>query len=278
MTESGEHAEKKHRGLFRRRAAHNELNEELSADFGLDLSEHLEGIRDALAAFIDGARHAGLDAPVPTCPDWTVRQLIAHQGMVHRWATAELRGEKSNPSMQEGLEVKDPITWLHDGGLTLVETLDSVPDDVEALVFLNDAPPPRSFWARRQCHETTIHAIDALASSLGRPVRAEDTWISREIALDGIDELLTGFVTRKRSPLRAETPTTFVVRPRDAGMRWTVNVSSEPAVTERRDHEHADVVLEGSAVALYLALWNRSEEIQADGFDLWRSTACITWD
>ncbi|WP_425490128.1 maleylpyruvate isomerase N-terminal domain-containing protein [Nocardioides ginsengisegetis] len=23
--------------------------------------------------------------PVPTCPDWTVRHLVAHQGMVHRW-------------------------------------------------------------------------------------------------------------------------------------------------------------------------------------------------
>src|ERR1700710_3053739 len=257
--------------------AHASLDAELSADFGIDLSEHLEGIRDALAACIDGARHAGLDAPVPGCPEWTVRQLVAHLGMVHRWATAEVRGEQSDPSMQEGLEVDDPISWLHDGGLRLLETLDSAPGDLEAPVFLEDAPPPRRFWARRQCHETTIHAVDALAASLGRTARADDTWISREIALDGIDELLTGFVTRRSSKLRAETPTTIAVRPGDASMRWTVHVSTEPAVTERKDTHHADVELEGSAVALYLALWNRSEEIQADGFDLWRSTARVTW-
>ena len=47
------------------------------------------------------------------------------------------------------------------------------PDDVEALVFLNDAPAPREFWARRQCHETTMHAVDALAASLGRPPRPD---------------------------------------------------------------------------------------------------------
>ncbi len=40
-------------------------------------------------------------------------------------------------------------------------------------------------------------------------------------------------------------------------------------------HEHADVVLEGTAVQLYLALWNRSDELQVDGFDLWRRTARV---
>ena len=29
-------------------------------------------------------RRAGLDAPVPTAPGWNVRDLVAHQGMVHR--------------------------------------------------------------------------------------------------------------------------------------------------------------------------------------------------
>ena len=39
------------------------------------------------------SRAAGADAPVPTCPGWTVRDLLAHQGMVHRWATAVVRGD-----------------------------------------------------------------------------------------------------------------------------------------------------------------------------------------
>ena len=66
-------------------------------------------------------------------------------------------------------------------------------------MFLADAPSPRCFWARRQCHETTIHAVDALSASLGRyPVAADASWIGTELALDGIDELLTGFLPRPR--------------------------------------------------------------------------------
>ena len=51
----------------------------------LTIEHHLDGLREALVAFVRYADRAGLQASVPTTPDWTVRQLIAHQGMVHRW-------------------------------------------------------------------------------------------------------------------------------------------------------------------------------------------------
>ena len=245
----------------------------------VDLSEHLEGLRVALAAFVDHADHAGLDAAVPTAPAWTVRDLVAHQGMVHRWAAGNVRGTPSDPDAleAEGLESTDPLLWLHDGALDVIEAIQSATDDLSALVFLNDAPPPRQFWARRQCHETTIHAVDALSASLGRSLRAADTWITREIAVDGIDELLTGFMTRGRSKLRNERPTRFAVRPTDAEQSWAVTVSDQPAVSGRDGVGDADVVLEGSAVALYLTLWNRSDEVTADGFELWRDLARVNW-
>ena len=245
----------------------------------MDLSQHVEGLREALAAFVDHAGRAGLDAAVPTAPDWTVRQLIAHQGMVHRWAAGNLRGSSGDPDdlEAEGLAAADPLMWLHEGGLDVIDAIESAPDDVEALVFLNDAPPPRQFWARRQCHETTVHSVDALAARLGRTPRADETWVTRDLALDGIDELLSGFLTRSKSRLRSDEPVTFGIRPSDVPSSWLVRVSSEPAVVERDVHEHADVVLEGSAESLYLALWNRSDEIQADGFDLWRRAARVTW-
>jgi uncharacterized protein (TIGR03083 family) len=225
------------------------------------------------------ARQAGLDARVPTAPDWDVRGLVAHQGMVHRWAADLLKGERSDPDHyeKEGRDAADPVGWLHQGGLRLVETLQDAPDDVDAPVFLNEAPAPRLFWARRQCHETTIHAVDALAAALGRAPTAQETWVTREMALDGIDELLVGFLTRKRSGLRSERPVTFSIRPSDVRRSWLVRVGSEPPVVERDAGSGADVVLEGTAEQLYLALWNRSDEVQAAGFDLWRSTAHVTW-
>ena len=245
----------------------------------MELPEHLEGLRASLASMIANSRKAGLETAVPTTPDWNVHQLLAHQGMVHRWATDVLRGQRSDPSHYEaeGLASADPVNWLHDGGLRLLKTLQDAPGDLEAMVFLNDAPPPRRFWARRQCHETTIHAVDALAARLGRVPTAEETWVTRDMAVDGIDELVVGFLTRDGSRLRSEQPVTFSIRPQDVRRSWLVHVSSEPAVVERDDNGPADIVLEGSAEQLYLALWNRSDEVQVEGFDLWRETARVTW-
>jgi uncharacterized protein (TIGR03083 family) len=246
----------------------------------MDLDRHLAGVCDALDAFVEHATAAGLDAMVPTTPDWDVRRLVAHQGLVHRWAAATIVGERIDDDAveREGLEATDPIGWLRAGGERLVTMIASAPADLQALVFLADAPAPREFWARRQCHETTIHAVDALAADLGRYPRSADTWIARDLALDGIDELLTGFLPRPRSRLRTSEPTTVAVLPDDSDEHWLVSVSGRPPVTRRGagDHE-ADVVLRGSAVALYLTLWNRSEEVEADGFGLWADGASVSW-
>jgi uncharacterized protein (TIGR03083 family) len=246
----------------------------------MDLHRHLGGVREALDAFAAHASVAGMAAPVPTTPDWDVRRLVAHQGLVHRWAAAAVQGRQIDDHAveREGLEADDSIAWLRQGATDLVRTIERAPADLDAVVFLADAPPPREFWARRQCHETTIHAVDALAAELGRRPRSTDTWIDRDLALDGIDELLTGFLPRPRSRLRTPDPTTVAVLPDDAEERWLVSVSDQAPVTQRgMGGEAADVVLRGSAVALYLTLWNRSDEVSADGFGLWADAARVTW-
>ena len=255
----------------------------------LTLEDHLGGLRDAVSAFGAHAERAGLDAPVPTCPDWSVRRLLAHQGMVHRWAAAALRGERVEAEAFErsGLASDDPVGWLRQGAVEVLTAIEAADEDVRTVVFLNDAPPPRRFWARRQCHETTMHAVDALSADLGRRPRAADTWIDPVLARDGIDELLGGFLTRNHSRLRCEDPMTVLVAPTDAEESWRLDVSIRPAVTTRRttppgdsgDLDDADIVLRAPSVALYLALWNRSDEVEAapDLADLWRTQSSVTW-
>jgi uncharacterized protein (TIGR03083 family) len=246
----------------------------------LPLTRHLDGLRDAMVAFVRYADRAGLQAPVPTCPDWTVRDLVAHQGMVHRWATALVRGEADiDPDAFEaqGRDSADPLEWLREGVIDLAETLTRAPADTVAPVFLNDAPAPREFWARRQCHETTVHAVDALAASLGRLPTAHETWIDPALAIDGIDELLGGFLTRPRSRLRCDEDGVLVVAPDDGPDWWRVDVGPRPAVTSRRTgpRESGDWELEGTAVDLYLSLWNRTRREGLDG--AWRERAAVTW-
>jgi uncharacterized protein (TIGR03083 family) len=249
----------------------------------LTTARHLDGLHEAVAAFVGYADRAGLEAPVPTCPDWTVHDLVAHQGMVHRWAAAILRGERAADEAVEGYRAaghaaEEPLTWLREGAAELAETVTAAPEDLAALVFLNDAPPARAFWARRQCHETTMHAVDALSASLGRAPRADEVWLDAELAGDGIDELLGGFLTRPRSRLRCDEEALLVVRPDDLPDWWEVSLGPRPARTERRTTDSAGSVpdpdweLTGSAVELYLRLWNRSEAPQE-----WRRLTAVTW-
>ena len=166
---------------------------------------------------------AGLDAPVPTCPTWDARALVAHQTMVHRWATAHVRGDDPNDVLNQ-TAIRETVEYLPgyylEGHAALLDALRAAPPDLRALRFLNDAPAPREFWARRQAHETTIHSVDALAAQLGRWPKADETGIEVPLAIDGLDELLGGFFTRGQSKLvrRGGVPPRGRARPTPIGV------------------------------------------------------------
>ena len=89
-------------------------------------------------------------------------------------------------------------------------------------------------------------------------------------------------MTRNKSRLRSADPLTIGVVADDSPTGWLVEVSPSPAVVTiaARDEvaDRADVLLEGPAVAVYLTLWNRSDELEVDDgvLDPWRR-APITW-
>jgi uncharacterized protein (TIGR03083 family) len=250
----------------------------------LSLDDHLAGLAQAGAALRNAAATAGLAAKVPTCPAWDVTDLVVHQGMVHRWAAANLRGDTDHDttaSAAQGRAAADVLAWFTDGLAALAETVRATPDDATAMVFLKDAPPPRRFWARRQCHETTIHSVDAISAAHGRWPAAAETDIDPLLAADGIDELLTGFITRGKGRLHAAEPYAILVQTADTGHSWTVRVSDGPVVTTVGQTAQPDVVFSGTARQLYLSLWNRADEIDTDGrpdvLDQWRSEVHVRW-
>jgi len=237
----------------------------------------------------DEAERVLLSDPVPTCPDWTVRELVEHLGGVHRWATMII-SEGLLQSPDESLfdttfaAPADPgelLPWFQEGADRLIETLRVAPDDLRAFVFLKSAPPARTFWARRETHETTIHRIDALAARLGRMPTTAEAGISTAVALDGIDELVNGFVPRRSSRLRTDEPFRTVVAPTDAPIAWTVAVSDGAAVVTEGDDQGAQSRITGTAAALYLGLWNRGDDVAEKGtVDLlghWRDQVRVSW-
>jgi len=250
----------------------------------LTLDQHLSALRASGAALRAAAAKAGPDAKVPTCPTWDVGKLVSHQGMVHRWAAANLRRERdhdTSASLAEAAAAPDLLEWYSTGLDALVETIAATPDDAQAYVFLNDAPPPRRFWARRQAHETTIHSVDAVSATLGRWPTAADVDIDPELAVDGIDELLTGFVTRGKGRLQADPSYTLVVRAEDTGHAWTLRVGDGPVETTVGTMDDADAGFSGTAVQLYLSLWNRADELtvagRPDSVAEWRTQIRIRW-
>lgn len=259
----------------------------------LSSPEHCAAITYAVERLSDAATAAGLGAAVPTCPGWTVRDLVAHLGMVHRWATAHVTGDRAAQqeaatveAEAQGREVEDPMAWLLHGADDLVTALRAAPADLEAFVFLKDAPAPREFWARRQCHETTIHAVDGLSAALGRAPTAEEarrTGVSAALALDGLDELLTGFVPRRSSRLRSEHPLRIAVRPNDAELAWLVDVGEDAPVTTRHTPStlpEVDDTFSGTAVQLYLGLWNRGDEAGSGDVAVlqrWQELVRVSW-
>jgi uncharacterized protein (TIGR03083 family) len=225
------------------------------------------------------AEAAGPDADVPTCPGWRIRDLLRHVGTVHRWATAfvtEGYTEYRPDAGETGLDGEELLDWFREGHGLLVGALSEAPPDVTCWTFL-PAPSPLAFWARRQTHETTVHRVDAeSACDKAGPV-------APDVAVDGLDELLSGFHARSRSRVRTEAPRVLRLRATDTDDVWTVRLSTEPARTERGGSGPADCELTGTAEDLYLTLWNRlplsAVSISGDRelAQLWRERSAITW-
>jgi uncharacterized protein (TIGR03083 family) len=248
----------------------------------METAEFIEVLKVDGRLLADAAEAAGPDAEVPSCPGWRVRDLVRHQGVVHRWATRFVAEGRTQPEpIAAEAPEDDPalIPWFREGHGRLVAALEAAPSGLDCWYFLK-APSPLAFWARRQAHETAVHRVDA-ELALGRAPSPVDP----EFAADGIDELLAAFHVRKKSRIRSETPRTLRVRAVDTDAArddWLAHVSAEPLVVEREAKGEADCTVSGTAEELYLTLWNRGpyEKLQVTGdaslLDLWRRTAAIT--
>jgi len=209
---------------------------------------------------VDGA---DLTRPVPTCPDWTLRQLATHVGRAHRWA-AEITSTRSAEfipfrQVPDGRLPDDPAThapWLRAGAARIVEAVRAAGSDP---VWTLDGLRPASFWGRRMAHETAVHRADAEIAA-GREVRFEP-----DIAADAIDEwigLLSGLGSGADDPRLGALPDGAVlhVHATDEGLdgagEWLVRREGSE-VTAQPGHGQGDVALRGPAGRLLLVLMRR---------------------
>jgi uncharacterized protein (TIGR03083 family) len=262
------------------------------------VEEHLAALRregELMARTLDGV--SDWEAPVPTCPGWTVRELAHHLGRVHRWAALVVRERRDGDPEKDTEEERiwgpmpadpDVAAWYRDSHAALVATLEAAPEDLACWAFL-PASSPRAFWARRQAHETAIHRVDAQAAGGGMGGGPEGLeggsvidGVEPAFAVDGIDELLLGFYSRPRNRARTDTQRSLSVTAEDADASWIIHFGPDGAHPERAAGTgNEDCEVRGGASELYLALWNRRplEAMRVAGdpglVEVWRTKATI---
>jgi uncharacterized protein (TIGR03083 family) len=204
----------------------------------------------------------GHEVAVPSCPGWSVGDVVGHVGGAHRWCSRVLAGGEatsSRPSSDAKMEMAQLLPWYREGLEEMLGQLRSTPPDRPTWT-----PVPAGtagWWTRKMVVETALHrwdAADAVAFAHGRTPEP----VAFEIAVDGIDEFVGDFVTGlvRRSGGTAPAGAVELVA-LDGPKSWTMDLggSRDGTVT----------TVSGSASDLVLWLWNRLpdplERLQIEG-------------
>jgi uncharacterized protein (TIGR03083 family) len=224
----------------------------------MDRSRYLDLLRSDGAALRTAAAR-GLDAPVPPCPGWTVRDAVEHVAEVyeHKAAAIGLGGARPDPWPPEWPE-RDPLDWYDDAFARLLAALETAAPDAPSWTWWPE-DQTAGFWVRRMAQETAVHRVD-VESAFGTP-----SPVDAALAVDGVDEVLTMMLSGDwAEEPHPELTGTALVR---AGERsWHVTMEAAE-VGVREGEGPADVTVTGDPSPLLLWLWGRApdEAVTFDG-------------
>jgi uncharacterized protein (TIGR03083 family) len=216
------------------------------------------------AAFEEAAsREEGLATPVPSCPGWTMLDLVHHLAALYRSVRSHVsRGVTSRPESAGTADLDElptgaaAIQWWADEFEALQKLLDTLDPQMPAW---NWAPQSKqvAFWQRRMAHETAIHRWDA-QTAVGHTEPIEP-----KLAVDGVTEVLDTWLPagRRRGP--EDRSGVVQLTATDTGQDWFVRLRG-PGVAlldtgtwlDHDDH-HARALARGTASDLNLALFGR---------------------
>jgi uncharacterized protein (TIGR03083 family) len=203
--------------------------------------------------------------PIPTCPDWTLRQLVTHVGRAHRWAAEITRTKAAAPipfrAVPDGKLPDDPAeqrAWLRAGAALIIGAVREAGSD---LVWSFTGPGPAGFWIRRMAHETLVHRADAQLAAGAEP----EPVIDAEEAADAIDEwltLLTAGILGHADELTETLPAGAVLHLHatddELGGRGEWMIRHDPGgLTVEPGHGNADAAVTGPAASMLLVLMRR---------------------
>ncbi len=225
--------------------------------------DHLSHIRRESEEFLATALDGSLDTPVSACPGWTVADLVGHLGVVQRFHGSHiLRGVTDPPP---GPRPDPPASgladWFSEGTVQLLDNLATVGFDTPAWNWsIRPQDATTRFWHRRMACEAAIHRWDV------QHARRRATGFDRDLALDGIDEVLAMQIPSKRTGGEPEGTVTVHVIDGDHPQQL---ITGDPAASS--------ATIRGSADDVWLALWGRLplSDLEVEG-DLALAASAVT--
>ncbi|ORA43003.1 hypothetical protein BST22_27640 [Mycolicibacterium chubuense] len=217
-------------------------------------------------AFGDLIRTGDPATPVPTCGDWTLKQLFRHVGRGNRWAAQIILERRNQPldprDVRDGKPPDDPdaaADWLYQGAQLISDAIDRV--GAETRVWTLVGPRPAGWWIRRRLHEATVHRADA-ALALGVPFD-----LSPELAADALSEWIDRVSVDRRHGPALERGQSIHLHATDPELgptgEWMI-VHDEEGLWWSHDHGKGSVALRGPAKDLLLATVRRISVADAD--------------
>ena len=220
----------------------------------MNKAEYIDVLESESDLFLAAAGATPLDSPVPHCGDWTMGDLLSHQGFVWGFASANVLagGEKTPPATPKPDDPSKMVEWAASARATMLETLSAAEPDAPAWSF---APPFQTagFWQRRMVAETIVHRWDAEA------VAGASTPIAPEFATDGIDEYTeVGLRYSSGRPNRIYPSQSLHLHCTDTAGEWFMVGTDGPDLTVTREHAKGDAAVRGTAEGLLLWVWGRN--------------------
>jgi uncharacterized protein (TIGR03083 family) len=219
----------------------------------MEPQQYLDHLTQSSQRLADAAGAAGPEADVPTCPGWTVEDLLVHCAGGDQWARGIVE-TGSREGVDRDLSADAPtgaalVDYFRAGARALHDALAATDPTASVWTF---APSDRTarFWYRRRAQETTVHRYDA-ETAAGSP-----TPVDPELAADGIDEILTVFVPRLTANFGEVGDATVHIHCTDVDGEWLVACTGGE-ITVTREHAKGDVAARGTASDLVLYLWGR---------------------
>jgi len=216
------------------------------------------------AAFTDTIHGADLELRVPTCPEWTLRDLVHHLGRAYYWSgqIVATRATEFVP-FEEVVDGKMPpdghAEWLRAGAAKLVDAVADIGPDNDVWTWSDDHRAV--FWLRRILHEGIVHRADAAFTVV------RDYTVPVDLAVDGVDEwlgILTSKAARARSGAVAGTGQTLHFHATDGG-EWLIRRDPD-GPTLLNEHVKGDVTVRAPATDLLLVLYGRIPTSEVEVF------------